>query len=242
MTKIILSDDAAKAMVKAGTVLKTKSVQTVPRIQDAPASEEKDNLRPAVLASTWSQNAAGLWVATAQFIVNDTIDTSFTFPVCAPTATTKPENTVGTSRFYVVWRGRWELVAGAGVSAEEIIDEITGADILDKLTITSASTVADISQTTTTLNVPTAASVTFTPVVSCALSASDTQTAGAVEFVTDVKAIDGALGVVTKYLTATLTASQQTATVTLTTASHTVVNNVSKSTASRVASITAKAV
>lgn len=200
------------------------------------------DLRPAVLKSAWAQNGAGLYVATAAFIVNNAVDNSFIFDVVAPTATDSPGGDVGTTRFFVAWRGRWEMVAGAGVSAEGIIDEITGADILDKLTITSASTVADISQTTATLAVPTAASITFTPAVSCALSSSDTQTAGAVEFVTDVKAVDGALGVETKYLTATLTASQQTATATLTTASHTVVSNVSKSTASRVASITAKAV
>ncbi len=76
-------------------------------------------LRPAVLASAWTQNAAGLYVATAQFVVNDTIDSSFTFDVCAPTAADDPGGTVGATRFFVVWRGRWEMVAAAGAGGKE---------------------------------------------------------------------------------------------------------------------------
>ena len=110
MTKLIISDEAARAVVKAGTTLKTKSVQRVPRIQDAPASEEKDDVRPARLQSSWAQNSAGVWHATACFIVNDTVDTSFVFPVYAPTSTGNPGGEAGSSRFFVVWRGRWELM------------------------------------------------------------------------------------------------------------------------------------
>lgn len=72
------------------------------------------DVRPAVLASAWSQNAAGLWTATAKFLVNDAVDSSFTFPVCAPASTSSPGGTVDSTRFYVVWRGRWEMLAGAG--------------------------------------------------------------------------------------------------------------------------------
>lgn len=72
------------------------------------------DIRPAVLASQWAQNAAGLWIATANFLVNDVLDSSFTFNVYAPAATANPGGTVGTTRFYVVWRGRWEMIAGAG--------------------------------------------------------------------------------------------------------------------------------
>jgi len=85
-------------------------------------------LRPAILASAWTQNAAGLYVATAQFVVNDTVDSSFTFDVCAPTAADDPGGTVGATRFFVVWRGRWEMVAGAGgdksMDKQEIIDTL----------------------------------------------------------------------------------------------------------------------
>ena len=81
------------------------------------------DLRPAVLASAWAQNGAGLWTASANFIINDAVDSSFTFDVAAPTATADPGGDVGTTRFFVVWRGRWELVAGAGgITADEIKD------------------------------------------------------------------------------------------------------------------------
>lgn len=72
------------------------------------------DIRPARLQTAWTQNAAGLWRATARFIVNDAVDNSFTFPVYAPTATSSPGGTAGTTRFFVIWRGRWEMVAGEG--------------------------------------------------------------------------------------------------------------------------------
>ena len=72
------------------------------------------DVRPAVLASAWTQNAAGLWIATAMFIVNDAVDPSFIFDVVAPTATNNPSGTAGATRFFVVWRGRWELLAPPG--------------------------------------------------------------------------------------------------------------------------------
>lgn len=72
------------------------------------------DVRPARLQTAWTQNAASVYVATARFIVNDVVDNSFTFPVYAPTATEDPGGTAETTRFFVVWRGRWELLAGAG--------------------------------------------------------------------------------------------------------------------------------
>lgn len=74
------------------------------------------DVRPARLQSAWTQNAANVWTATACFVVNDVADTSFVFPVYAPTATSSPGGTAETTRFFVVWRGRWELIAGAGQS------------------------------------------------------------------------------------------------------------------------------
>ena len=71
------------------------------------------DVRPARLQSAWTQSN-GVWTATACFVVNDAVDTSFVFPVYAPTATSSPGGTVGTTCFFVVWRGRWELIAGAG--------------------------------------------------------------------------------------------------------------------------------
>lgn len=87
-----------------------------PAPEYAPASRFYD-IRPARLQTAWTQNQAGLWTATARFIVNDVVDDSFTFPVCAPTATSSPGGTAGTSRFFVVWRGRWEMIAGISGSS-----------------------------------------------------------------------------------------------------------------------------
>lgn len=84
------------------------------------------DVRPARLESAWTQNDAGLWTATASFIVNDVADSSFVFPVVAPTATQDPGGTAGTTRFFVVWRGRWELVAGAGTMTKAQIRSIAG--------------------------------------------------------------------------------------------------------------------
>ena len=93
------------------------------------------DVRPARLQTAWTQNAAGVWVASACFIVNDVADDSFVFPVFAPTATASPGGTSETerlaavasaeeeeetetpadaARMFVVWRGRWELLSGAG--------------------------------------------------------------------------------------------------------------------------------
>ncbi len=72
------------------------------------------DVRPAVLKSAWTQNAAGVWKATCAFLVNDVVDVESTQDVVAPTATSNPGGTVDETRFFVVWRGRWEMVAGAG--------------------------------------------------------------------------------------------------------------------------------
>ena len=83
------------------------------------------DVRPARLESAWTQNNVGLWTATASFLVNDVADSSFVFPVYAPTATEDPGGEVQTTRFFVIWRGRWELVAGAGggkMTPQEVVD------------------------------------------------------------------------------------------------------------------------
>ena len=106
--------------------------ETVRRVDASQLATRQDvgsvfyDLRPAVLASAWAQNGAGLWTATANFIINDNVDSSFAFPVAAPTATDDPGGDVGTTRFFVVWRGRWELVAGAGgtMDKQDIIDTL----------------------------------------------------------------------------------------------------------------------
>lgn len=189
-------------------------------------------LRPAVLASSWTQNAAGLYVATAQFVVNDTVDSSFTFDVCAPTAPDDPGGTVGATRFFVVWRGRWEMVAGAG--------KMTGADILDQLQITSASTVTNVTATSNVIAIPTAATVAVPALDSVLLALDDAQTSGAVGVVTDIMSVAGAIGIEKKYLSAAATTTQQTVNATLSTTNKSVVTSMKSTAANRVASISAR--
>lgn len=190
------------------------------------------DVRPAVLTSEWTQNSAGLWSATAQFIINDAVDTSFTAPIVAPTATAKPGGTVGTTRFFLVWRGRWELVAGAG--------GVTGAQVLASLNITSASTVTSVTPTTENIAIPTAATVAITTIDGVALNLGDSQTTGAVEIVTDIASVSGAIGVEKKYLSAAATTTQHTVNATLSTINKSVVTGVRDTKANRVASISAR--
>ena len=83
------------------------------------------DVRPVELKSAWSQNAAGVWTATAAFIVNDQTDSSFVFPVFAPASTSDPGGTAGSTRFFVVWRGRWEMLGGVKTTADDILNAIT---------------------------------------------------------------------------------------------------------------------
>ena len=108
MSEIRIRSDAARAIVSGGTVPKTKSVQTVSRAQQV--QQQRDDIRLARLQSPWTQQDSGLWTATACFIVGDVgkIDSSFVFDVCAPLARSKPLGLSRISRFWVIWRGRWE--------------------------------------------------------------------------------------------------------------------------------------
>lgn len=108
MAKIIFNPDVAKRLVEAGTPRKGKSVQTFRRNIDSP--QDSEDIRLARLQSAWTQNAAGIFTAQACFIVNDVPDTSFLFTVWAPVSTENPGGISGETRFYVIWKGRWELL------------------------------------------------------------------------------------------------------------------------------------
>lgn len=72
------------------------------------------DLRPAVLASAWTQGSDGVYKATAKFITQTGVASTDAYPVYAPTATANPGGTVDATRFNIAWRGRWEMIAGAG--------------------------------------------------------------------------------------------------------------------------------
>lgn len=73
------------------------------------------DVRPAVITSDWVQDDYGVWYAQAKFLgQNGIVNDGFVFPVWAPTATDAPSTTANDTRVYVLWRGRWEIVGGAG--------------------------------------------------------------------------------------------------------------------------------
>lgn len=204
---------------------------------DVGASSLFYDVRPAVLASAWTQNAAGVYQATAQFIVNDAVDSSFTFPVVATTSTDDPGGDVGTTRFFVIWRGRWEMIAGAGTG------KMTGEEILEELTITSAATVTGITPTTSTVNSATgnvSGSSTAAGTVTLTLN-EDIPANPGVGVVVDILATaQGALGVETKKLAATFNGTATAITATAATTPTTVLSNVTATSGTRIVSITAK--
>lgn len=106
------------------------------RVQAATAATERDaafygetgrpafalsrfyDMRPVMLKSNWTQNQAGVYTATAAFVVSDAgaIDSSFLFPVYSIPGFT-PSGTVDETIFFVVWRGRWEALPTGGDGA-----------------------------------------------------------------------------------------------------------------------------
>lgn len=106
------------------------------RVQAATAATERDaafygetgrpafalsrfyDMRPVMLKSNWTQNQAGVYTATAAFVVSDAgdVDSSFLFPVYSIPGFT-PSGTVDETIFFVVWRGRWEAIPTGGDGA-----------------------------------------------------------------------------------------------------------------------------
>ena len=126
MTKLKVTQDVVKSIVDSGTTRKTKSIQKFSSIQDSTVVGAEIRLARAI--TTWSQNDAGLWKTTACFVVNDKLDLSFQFEAVAPLADDKPFDDSTSKRFYVIWRGRWEVMSpqvpkygsGNGISIREI--------------------------------------------------------------------------------------------------------------------------
>lgn len=81
------------------------------------------DIRPARLQSAWTQNSAGVYQATAAFIVSDAgaVDTSFIFPVYNIPGAPAPTGTAGETRFFVIWRGRWEAVPMPEAGATAVV-------------------------------------------------------------------------------------------------------------------------
>jgi hypothetical protein len=75
-----------------------------------PPSSRFYDVRPISIQSGWSQNDAGVWSANAAFIVNDSVDTSFIFPVYAPLSLGETPGGFTSTKMFAIWRGRWEVL------------------------------------------------------------------------------------------------------------------------------------
>ena len=117
----------------------------------SPPSSRFYDVRPAVLRTGWTWNNDELcWSCKMSFVVNgETASTRY--DVYAPTfpqGQTPPVNNYsGNPRVFVVWRGRWELVAAATTkySAGDGIN-ITSANVIENTGVTA------VQLGTTTLN------------------------------------------------------------------------------------------
>lgn len=95
--------------------------------KSSPAPSRFYDLRPVRLQTSWA-SSGGIYKATARFIKDDgTVDNSTTIDVYAPTLTSSPTNHVaGSTRFDVVWRGRWEYLGEKAASSARY----TGSDYI----------------------------------------------------------------------------------------------------------------
>lgn len=109
-----------------------------------PPSSRFYDLRPAVLRTGWTWNDdASSWTAKIRFVVNGEQDAT-PYDVYAPTflkSVSPPvTNYSSNPRVYVVWRGRWEVVAfvpnvpeyegGTGISVDNTNNVITNTGVL----------------------------------------------------------------------------------------------------------------
>lgn len=112
MQKIVLTQDAARRIVAAGSTSRNVCRQTLGASPKNVAPSRVNDVRPARIVGEWSRGDAGLWTAKANFVVGDAVDASFEFDVAAPLALeSETAPTAVDATAFVVWRGRWELLS-----------------------------------------------------------------------------------------------------------------------------------
>lgn len=112
MQKIVLTQDAARRIVAAGSTSRNVCRQTLDASPKNVAPSRVNDVRPARIVGEWSRGDAGLWRAKANFVVGDAVDASYEFDVAAPLALeSETAPTAVDATAFVVWRGRWELLS-----------------------------------------------------------------------------------------------------------------------------------
>lgn len=151
------------------------------------------DVRPVSIRSGWIQkgDSASPWSADAAFIVNDTVDTSFVFPVFAYGY--KP-NVSGTG--YAVWRGRWEFLGAPNIRLR-ITKGVFLEDLGSPSTVSVPTKLA--TETADVVAAPLAAS-SKTVVTNVSLNSIISGSSSAIPYVDSVELENGALKVTTKYL------------------------------------------
>lgn len=190
MTKLIISDEAAKAVVKAGTTLKTKSVQRVPRIQDAPS--QGGGGKEIALASIfwqWTKTSgessyhANAYLVDPETGIADQTKTIVVYSASGYRTGTEGEREI---RWIAKIDDVWQLIDTYKTGTIEV---------------TKAQTVTSVIPTSQSKNVWTGSfSATVTPIGSISYTLSETGYTGDSQIVTDINATNGVLGVEKKYL------------------------------------------
>ncbi len=154
------------------------------------------DVRPARIVGEWSRNNAGLWTAKANFIVGDAVDASFEFDVAAPLAfESETAPTAADATAFVVWRGRWELLAAPSGS----------------LKIANASVVSTLTPLKFVDVVPAGATIAYDDVVNVRAVVESTAENGGIAFVSGIECVDGKLVVTTRYLRVVVDKNQRVA-------------------------------
>lgn len=108
MRKLNVTNDAARALVAAGTEPVERATYETP----SPSEPWRPPIEVRLfrLASAWGLDAAGQWRATATLVEDESGTLVDVYASLYP-ATSAPAGTPGSALFYAIWNTRWELLA-----------------------------------------------------------------------------------------------------------------------------------
>lgn len=126
MQKIVLTQDAARQIVAAGSTSRNVCRQTLDASRRAEPASRVNDARPVKITSEWAEASSGVWRADARFVRLDGSESDATFAVFRY-ATQAPPAVARIA--FVVWRGRWELVSASSENGLSVgVVEALGAE------------------------------------------------------------------------------------------------------------------
>ncbi len=127
MQKIVLTQDAARRIVAAGSTSRNVCRQTLDASPKTVAPSRVNDARPVKITSEWTEASSGVWRADARFVRLDGSESDATLAVFRY-ATQPPPPAVARIAF-VVWRGRWKLVSASSEGGLSVgVVEALGAE------------------------------------------------------------------------------------------------------------------